>query len=133
MRTLTGVLFLYFKLTGIAIYGINIVGGHMRQTNLSLEQIKDYFESKISLPYPRCLVINELGQIAKNTIGKESSSAQEVLVELLQSDEESDQYIAIRYLKELESKRIATPKTIKAITEFVTKPENGHLLPDTVN
>lgn len=125
--------FLISKLTDIIIYGININGGRMRQTTLSLQQIKDYFESRISLPYPRCLVVNELGQIAKNTIGKESSSAQEVLVSLLQGKMESDKHIAIRYLKELEAKRIATAKTVKAIAEFVANPENAHLLPETVN
>lgn len=120
---------LQVKLTSVYIYDINIDGGVMRQTTLSLAEIKEYLESRQSKPYPRCLVVNEAGDIAQNTIGRESSEAQDILVSLLDSEYKNDRYISIRHLIDIRNKRIATNRTICAINEFILNTENVELVP----
>ena len=99
-----------------------------RQTNLSLKEIEKHIGNACSIPYHRCLLINELGYIARFS-ASESAEAQKLLVELLMGDNENDQWIAIRHMEDLRIAGVATAETMSAIIAFESDRRNAHILP----
>ena len=101
----------------------------MRQTDFSLEELEGYFSgTKLITGYPRCLLVNEVGDIARYD-EVHSAEAQRILVALLKSDKESDRWIAIRHLADLQQVGVAKSETELAIADFASQPENLGTLP----
>jgi hypothetical protein len=104
----------------------------VRQTSISFAMLKAYFEGAEQLHYPRCMLVNEVGDIAREG-GNDAADAQKVLATLLASDEESDRWIAIRHLSDVRNSGKATPQTLAAIATFESNPVNADVLPAPVS
>jgi len=101
----------------------------LRQTTFGVEEIKKLIDDQCEQPYPQCLLVNELGVIAKTGDPDESAIAQEVLADLLNSEEMEDRWISIRLLKTVQMLGKSTPKASLAIATFEGKSENADIIP----
>lgn len=96
----------------------------MRQTTLTVQQIKGHLDGVAMQPYPKCLLINELGELARK-FGADTAKAQKILVELLESEDTADRWIAIKCLKEAQEAGLTSRDTDFHIAAFSNAPENA--------
>ena len=112
-----------------------------RQTGLTIAEILAALPSAGKCPlesgqngprvgFPICLLVNEIGAIFED--GKaEADEAEDALVELLKSPEQSARYIAHCYLTQ--STRRLSVETRSAISVFMMDPTNAALVSGTVD
>lgn len=98
----------------------------MGQTQLSVQQIKSHFDGTCPQPFPRRVLIEDLGLIAKEEL-EESEAAQLVLVSLLTSESQMDRFDAYNWLKELKRESLSTPDTDTNLDTFEADEENEEI------
>lgn len=99
-----------------------------RNTDCSLWELIRFLENPCQRVYPRCLVVNEIGMISEGD-GNDPMGAKKKLIELLQSGDQEDRYISIRYLKGLALIGQSNEEIETAIANFEANPANTNLLP----
>ena len=98
----------------------------MGQTNLSVQELAAHFNATAKQPFPRRLLIEELGHIAEENL-EESAAAQRVLVSLLGSTSELDRFDSYRFLKRLRSASLSTPDTDNSMRLFEADTDNEEI------
>ena len=94
-----------------------------RQTSLTLEELISEFR-KPWPKFPRCLLINEIGEIC-NEGGKDAKKAEEFLRSLLGSEDEKDKLYAFSWLSVIEN---LDPQTLERLKEFKKDPANKKII-----
>ena len=75
--------------------------------------------------YPRCLIVNEIGQIFW-VGGTEAEQAKVELCKLLESPDRDDRFIAYHYL--VEDEAVLDPDTVAQIGLFRSNPQNSDII-----
>jgi len=95
-----------------------------QQTSLSVAQLLEELKNP-RLGYPRCLIINEVGEVAREGEEEPAQIAKEALRGLLSSLDESDKYLAVCYLTFVGD---LTPESGQVWNEFVANPDNARIV-----
>jgi hypothetical protein len=96
-------------------------GGTVRQTNFTVAELADFLETGVHPMYPRCLLVNELGEWAQEG----NSQAQNKLVDFLETDDVCDKFISYGHLVSIGQK---SNKITAALKNFAAKKENAEII-----
>ena len=95
----------------------------MRQTNLSLDGLSAELEDRTS-SYRRCLIINEIGVVCRSN-NEEAGGAEEILKDLLGSEDSFDKVIALSWLSVLKN---ISRQTLSRIRDFRDDKDNEEII-----
>lgn len=96
----------------------------MRQTNMTLGELIAALEGKRACSFPRCLLINEVGEICYRESSKEAEAA---LRKCLTAKSVEEKTLAFCWLHEMENVNI-TEDTFKELERFRNNPENAEII-----